>query len=236
MIGLPKAVLFDLDGTIIDWQTGMDEHWLDACTAACGDDSRFEAPALHAAITERRTWFWADEQRAAAGRMDLEAASARIVEYALTDLGHDLPDLASTIALDYRARRHNALAPYPGAIQTLEALRDAGVRMALITNGSAVAQRRSIERFDLARYFDCVVIEGEFGSGKPDERNFLHALSTVSCAACDAWMVGDSLEADIAPAVTLGMHAVWVASSRFEPPDVVIRPHRTIDTIAELLT
>ena len=54
------------------------------------------------------------------------------------------------------------------------------------------------DRFHLDRFFDCIVVEGEFGCGKPDERVFRHALSTVACDACDAWMIGDNLECQVA--------------------------------------
>ena len=49
--------------------------------------------------------------------------------------------------------------------------------MALLTNGSAAIQRRRIEKHALATYFDYILIEGEFGIGKPDRRVYLHANS-----------------------------------------------------------
>ena len=34
---LPRAILFDLDGTILDWQTGMEQHWREACENGCNE-------------------------------------------------------------------------------------------------------------------------------------------------------------------------------------------------------
>ena len=102
------------------------------------------------------------------------------------------------------------IAPYAGAIETLEAIRARGIPMALITNGEANNQRRSVEKHALEQYFHCIVIEGEFGVGKPDESVFRHALSAVGVTPEQTWMVGDSLEADIATPHRLGMHTVWV--------------------------
>jgi len=229
----PKAILFDMDGTILDWQSGMEECWLAACEAFC--DGSYEPASLHEAIRARRTWFWDDAERARIGRLDLDEASRTIVRLAFADAALRDVALAERIADDYRALRWSAMAPYPGAIEALEALRSRGMPLALLTNGGAASQRRSIERFGLARYFDCIVVEGEFGCGKPDERVFRHALSAVRCDAEAAWMVGDSLEADIAPAVALGMHAVWVCAADADAAAGDVRPHRVVRGIAELL-
>ena len=48
----PNALFFDMDGTILDWQTGMEESWLAACEAH--RDGSYEPAALHSAIRTRR--------------------------------------------------------------------------------------------------------------------------------------------------------------------------------------
>ena len=230
----PDAIFFDLDGTILDWQTGMEETWLASCETHC--DGRFVPAQMHGAIRARRTWFWDDPERARRGRMDLDASAREIVRLAFADNGLDAVDVADRIADEYRMRRLELIVPYAGAIETLVTVRERGIRTALITNGDARNQRASVERFGLAQYFDCIVIEGEFGVGKPDERVFAHALLSCGCDPESTWMVGDSLEADIAPALALGMHSVWVdAASAGLPEGAAIRPHRVVRAIRELL-
>jgi|CXWL01.1.fsa_nt_gi putative hydrolase of the HAD superfamily len=234
MTATPKAIFFDMDGTILDWTTGMEESWLASCEAHC--DGSYAPPDMHAAIRTRRTWFWDDAERAYRGRMDLDAASREIVRHAFADSGLGANDLAHRIADAYRAMRAVAIAPYPGAMETLAAVQRRGIPMALLTNGEARNQRRSVETHALEQYFHCIVIEGEFGVGKPDERVFRHALSAVACDPADVWMVGDSLEADIAPAVALGMHAVWVDETGAGlPTSAVVAPDRIVQGISELL-
>lgn len=110
------------------------------------------------------------------------------------------------------------------------------MRLALLTNGDARNQRRNVETHGLEPYFDCIVIEGEFGIGKPDERVFRHAMQSLSCAADATWMIGDNLEADIAPALALGMHTIWVDGLGSGLPEGVdIQPHRIVRAIRELL-
>jgi putative hydrolase of the HAD superfamily len=230
----PRAIFFDMDGTILDWRSGMEESWLASCEAHA-DGGLFVPTALHDAIAKRRTWFWDDQQRALAGRMDLDGASREIVRRAFEDLGLARDDLAHRIADDYRRRRLEIMAPYPGAIDVLATLRARGVAMALITNGNAVSQRHSVERFGLAQYFDCVIIEGEFGVGKPDERVFRHALASCDVEPAETWMVGDSLEADIVKPLELGLHTVWIdEQGQGLPYDDHPRPHRIVKAITEL--
>lgn len=234
-IELPGAVFFDMDGTILDWESGLGTSWMRACETHCGP-AGVDASALHAAITERRDWFWSDAARAYEGRFDLRLASRTIVGRALGDLGAADDALASRIGDSYRDLRDAALAPYPGAIETLEAFDAQGVPMALITNGGATSQRRSVERFGLERYFRCVIIEGEFGTGKPDERVFRHALDATGADPATTWMVGDNLHADIATPVRLGMHAIWVdAADGGLPAGAPCKPHRTVAAIRELV-
>jgi len=233
MTPTPTAIFFDLDGTILDWQTGMEESWRASCEAHC--DGSYEPAELYAAIREHRTRFWDDQETARTGRMDLNEASREIVRRTFADLGLQAVERAERIANDYRARRATQIAPYPGAIETLAAFRARGLRMALLTNGEAANQRRSVERCGLATYFDCIVIEGEFGVGKPDERVFRHALEACASKPETTWMIGDNLEADIAPAVSLGMHAVWVDGHGLGlPEDAPVRPHRVVRAISEL--
>jgi putative hydrolase of the HAD superfamily len=229
----PAAIFFDMDGTILDWQTGMEESWLASCEMHANGSI---APArMHEAIRTRRSWFWRDAERAYRGRMDLDGASREIVRHAFSDLGLSDEAEAHRIADDYRAMRAKAIAPYPGAIETLDLVRECCIPMALITNGEARNQRRSVELHNLEQYFHCIVIEGEFGVGKPDERVFRHALQMLDVDPEATWMVGDSLEADIATPISLGMHTVWVDGEGTGLPDgAPAMPHRTIRLISEL--
>ena len=147
-------------------------------------------------------------------RFERQTAPLLISRAAFSDGGLSHETLACRIADDYRARRTAAIAPYPGALDVLHTIRSNGVRMALLTNGEARNQRRSVEQHGLVRYFDCIVIEGEFGVGKPDERVFRHALAATGSDPARAWMVGDSLEDDVKGAEACGCPAILLDRSR----------------------
>jgi putative hydrolase of the HAD superfamily len=119
---------------------------------------------------------------------------------------------------------------------TVDALRQRGVKLALVTNGAAEFQRAEIERFDLSHRFDHIQIEGEFGQGKPELAVYRHALERLGCEACDAWMVGDNYEWEVEAPQKLGLCGIWY--DPFEagiPAHATAKPTRVIRRLGELL-
>jgi putative hydrolase of the HAD superfamily len=104
-----------------------------------------------------------------------------------------------------------------------------------VTNGDAAMQRDKIERFALAPFFDVVVIEGEFGAGKPDPAVYRHALAALGAAPPDTIMVGDNLDWDVAAPQRLGLAGVWLdRPGGGLPAGSPVRPDRTIRSLADL--
>lgn len=230
-----KALLVDLDDTLLDYSGGVDESWETACAAVAGAAS-VDLRALVAGIAETRRWFWADAERHRRERTDMLGAWRKIVAHALERLGITDGGLAASIALDFAARRRMATRLFPGAAESLAELRRRGVPLALVTNGDAGLQRDKIERFGLARFFQAIVIEGEFGAGKPDESVYRHALGVLGARPGETWMVGDHLEFDVAAPQCLGLQGVWIdREGRGLPAGTAVRPDRIIREISELL-
>jgi putative hydrolase of the HAD superfamily len=233
-----RAVLFDLDDTLLDYRGGVDPCWEAACAACCAPG--VDVPAVVHAIARSRRWFWSDPERHRRERVDMLRAWQRLVEHALAGLGAAdsgaLPaGLARAIAHEFAARRREAMRLFPDAVECLEALRRRGPGLALVTNGDASQQRDKIERHGLARFFDVVVIEGEFGAGKPEEVVYRHALSALGAEPGDAWMVGDHLEWDVEAPQRLGLTGVWLdRSGGGLPIDAPVTPHRIIRSLEEL--
>lgn len=233
---MPKAILFDLDDTILDFDSGADPCWRDVCGQFAAEVEGISAGQLRSAIDDCRRWFWSDPERHRRGRLNMPAARQEIVTVALSRLGVEAPGLAARIAGAYSATRAETLRLLPGAIEALKALRSLGIKLALVTNGDAAEQRAKIERFDLAPLFDCIVIEGEFGAGKPDEQVYRHVLAQLEVRPGEAWMVGDNLEWDVAAAQSVGMLGIWCdAAGTGLPASSAIVPDRIIRTLAELV-
>jgi putative hydrolase of the HAD superfamily len=232
---LPAFLLFDLDDTILNFDGVSEMCWRKLCQTYAPQLEGMPAEKLMAAIQAARTWYWADPIRHRRGRLDLVASRREIVAMAFEQAGANDPRLSQAMADAYTEQREELVHPFEGAIESLRRFQAQGIRMGLVTNGNATFQRKKIERFQLAQFFQIILIEGEFGVGKPDQRIFQHALDVLQASCSQAWMVGNDLEYDIRPALELGMGAVWVdcANSGLPPGSSVI-PTRTITSLAEL--
>lgn len=233
---LPKAILLDLDDTILADAVNGDRCWRAVCERFADEAPGLAPDRMLAELDKVRGWYWSDPERHRRGRFDLERARQEVVALAFQALGVEAPDLARRIAQAFSALRDEALRPFPGALDALRSLRRRGARLALVTNGSGAAQRRKIDRFGLAPFFDCIVVEGEFGAGKPDERVYRHACRQLGAAPHEAWMAGDHLDWDVAAPQRLGILAIWVDNAgQGLPPSSPVRPDRIIRGLPELL-
>ena len=233
--GLPEVIFFDLDDTLISFSASIEACWEQVCVAFAPLTGGLSSLQLRQAIDEYSHWYWQDRERHRLGRQDLPQTRRDIVAVALRNLGVDNPLLADQIGNAYTETRTQAIWLLPGALDTLEHLRRQAVRLGLITNGTASEQRYKLARFELERFFDCILIEGEFGVGKPDERVYRHALKQMQVSPQDAWMVGDNLEWDVAGAQAMGLTGIWVdLLGKGLPEATPVQPNRTICSIAEL--
>lgn len=118
------------------------------------------------------------------------------------------------------------------AVATLEALREAGKKLAVVTNGPIEWQSRKLRTLGLAEYFDHVLISDAEGVAKPDPRIFLRAVERCGVEPAGAMFVGDHPSIDVAGARAAGLMAVWkrVPYWRIAIDDVPI-----VDRISEIL-
>ena len=231
----PRAVLLDLDDTILDDSSLVHESWREACAGHADRLAPLDTVSVVDEIRKMSKWFWDDPDRHREGRLQLDAARREVVRLALGKLGIDDDDLARCIGDAYGHRRDVGMEPLPDAIDTVRWLRDSGRRLALLTNGAGEAQRRKIVRFALTDLFDAILVEGEVGFGKPDERVYERALSVLDVKPSDAWMVGDNLEWDVAAPQRLGLAGIWIdARGRGLPQHSSVRPDHIIRSLSEL--
>ena len=228
-----EAVLFDLDGTLVDsaavWRRAM-ARTLARCyerypvLRTLGSPEAVYDSVLSPLAARRGAEVggeWDDEFLRHALRELLAEHARRDDAYA--------DEVFSQYA---RERARGTYECYPHAVPALEALRGHWP-LGLITNGPSEHQRSRIEPLGLDRYFEAIAVSGELGVRKPDPAIFRHVLRALSVTPAAAVYVGDSLEADVAGAKAAGMAAVWLnrdgrAVSGDHEPDAEIA------TLAEL--
>ena len=232
----PKAMLIDLDDTILSYEFGSADVCRRVCQQYIDDLPGWTVPQLMEGIDSYRRWFWADPERHRLGRLNLINARHEIMLGAFRQMGIDSVNVARRIGDDYDRQRLESVHPFPGAIEALETLCSSPVRLAMITNGTSASQRAKIDRFGLERFFDYVLVEEEFGVGKPDERVYIHALEKIDARPSEAWIVGDNLEWEVASPQRLGITAIWHdPKGRGLPRGSSVRPDRIIRSLPELL-
>lgn len=235
---LPKAILFDLDDTIISFDGVTDYAWEKTCKSFIEMEKPcFDEKELLESINKTRRWYWSNPERHRIGRMNMINSRREIVKTALHELNFLDEDKAYAMADCYSRLHEELVCLFPKSIETLEKLKSLGVRMALITNGSSEKQRGKLDRFCLSDFFELCLIEEEVGFGKPDTRVYEIALQELNLKAEDTWMVGDNLVWDIEAPKKLGIFSIWNDyGKKGLPKDSAIIPDRVICDISELIS
>ena len=239
MTKLPRAILIDMDDTILSAYSKPDIAWRVVVEEFAAELGPLAPQQVAAAIAVSARTFWQNAE--AHWRLKLDEARHEVVRNGFSALaangGAPLSnEFAVRLADRFTAYRDEQMFLFPGVHEALEAFRASGVKLALITNGAAGPQRRKIERFTLAERFDHIQIEGEHGFGKPDERAYHHAMSVLGVTPADTWMVGDNLEWEVETPQRLGIYAIWMdAHGDGLPADSTVRPDRIVRSLTELL-
>ena len=242
MSKLPTAILFDLDDTILAAFGQAPDQWR-RVVASFIDKLAPRPPAdVVAAIQTYSRHLWADAARHKNWRPRIGEARRHIVAKAFAGLagaaGGSVPpsEVCEAIADRFNELHDAELRMFPGAHETLDRLKQLGVRLALVTNGASGPQRAKVMRFTLEERFDHIQIEGEHGFGKPEERAYTHAMEALGVEPRETWMVGDNLEWEIAAPQRLGIYAIWFDGyGAGLPSGSPIRPDRIIRCLPELL-
>lgn len=234
----PQALFFDLDDTIVSFSTGQERLWIRVLTEqadAFGAQRSQLAELARVLDDEVGPVYWADDERATRGRLELYRARREVLTLALEALGWELsPQLIARVADAYTDAKEHSVAPLDDAVGVVFQLRQRGYPLALLTNGSSEFQRRKLQRYHLESLFDAILVEGEWGVGKPHPSVFEEALERLSMRPSDVWMIGDNFDADICGAAAVGIPGVWVHHGR-PVPERGVAPLHAVAHIREIL-
>ncbi|PFS59504.1 2-haloalkanoic acid dehalogenase [Bacillus cereus] len=108
-------------------------------------------------------------------------------------------------------------------------------KVGIITNGSTQRQKAKIINTNLNNYFDTIIISEEVGLSKPDKRIFELALSKLNAQPENTLFVGDDLEKDIAGPQNANIKGVWFNPQKIKNT-TQIQPYAEINTLDSLLS
>ena len=226
-----RAVFFDLDDTLVEDTLAL-EHCAEAAVREISPDLGIDPNALAVAYVDAAIDFWESLEPGGAppASGDIRPSMWR---NALRRFGVDDSALAGRIAQRYDELRLERAELLPGAVPVLRALHGR-YKMSIITNGFAETHDVKIERLELRRFFDHVILAGELRLVKPDPKIFKHALKLTGVTAGESVMVGDRYGRDIIGAHPAGMRAIWIQMRGEHVPPGGREPEATIESIAEL--
>jgi putative hydrolase of the HAD superfamily len=211
-----RAVIFDLDGTLLDRQATFELHLAEQAKRLVG----FLPSDLTPDYVQRMLV------------LDQNGYAPRDQFYRDAEAELHLPvGAASVLLADFRQHFPEQCIPFAGMHETLQVLRDRGIVLGLITNGTVEMQGRKIERLGIAPLFDVIIISEAEGVRKPDPRIFRSALERLQVPASSAVYVGDNPEADIRGARNCGLGAIWKRDGFWPAPP---EPDWVIDDLAEI--
>ncbi len=118
----------------------------------------------------------------------------------------------------------------------LEALRDRGLRVGLVSNAFDPPDllHRDLEQMGVAQRLDVAVFSSEVGYRKPHPSIFRRALDAIEAHPAETLFVGDSLVNDVAGASALGMHtcqALWFRAEEDEEIEPEFRAFTQMDVL-----
>jgi putative hydrolase of the HAD superfamily len=210
-----QAVLFDLDGTLLDRRDTFRRHLLLQVQRLSGLFGPIDASHIDRMLA-----------------IDNNGHSPRDEFYQQVASTLSLPPGASSQLLaDFEAHFPETCVGLPNLHVTLERLQEVGLTLGLITNGRALIQGRKIDGLDIRRFLDVVVISEVAGVRKPDPRIFATALTQLGVDPANAAYVGDNPDVDVIGAKRSGLLAIWKRDNFWAEPSGA---DWIIDDLAEL--
>jgi len=215
-----KAVLFDLDDTLLDRRSAYDHAY------HCFYESQ---PAIRESTSwqEAREFFWS-----------LSPNNATDARTAIAEIMCRWPGVKSDPDTHEREYFHyliEGLKPLPGVQDFVSALNTAGLPWGIITNGGPY-QLKKIEKVGWQKSVPVLLVSKLFGSEKPAPDIYHEAVRRLGLNGAPYHRVlffGDNPFTDIAGAHAVGMKTAWVRMGR-EYPQGAPAPDYVIESVTEL--
>ncbi|MFJ5759314.1 HAD family hydrolase [Neobacillus sp. NPDC093182] len=189
-----KAVLFDLDGTLLDRDESV-KKFIDCqynrLNTVVGHIPR-EIYIKRFIELDQRGYVWKDR-----------VYQQLTKEFEIDGISWE------ELLQDYITEFKNHCVPFPNLITTLEKLQSLNLRLGIITNGRGQFQLDNIKALGIEDYFDTILISEWEGIKKPDPEIFKTALKQLEVPPHQSIFVGDHPENDVKAAQQVGMKGIW---------------------------
>jgi HAD superfamily hydrolase (TIGR01549 family) len=207
MKALPKAILFDLGGTLLH-ETRLEREaavsWLLNL-----------AGALRPEVLKPQLLEFYSEIILSLRAGGTEFPVLGFLKLAL-ELAGASSDATEELELEFW-KQLCSMEPLPGIEAVLAELKRRKIKMGVVSNSfcSHGVLRYELNRNGLLEAFQCIISSADYGIQKPHPLIFKVALARLGCDPCEAWFVGDNFKKDIVGASSVGMRGVWLTEDNF---------------------
>lgn len=191
-----RAVVFDLDNTLVDFMTMKERAVRSASEAMVDAGLGMGVEEIVAHI--RRIY---DERG-----MEYQRVFDDLLEDVLDEIN---PKILAAGIVAYRQAREAALVTYPHVSYTLVELIKRGYKLAVVTDAPTREAWLRLCYLKLHHTFDAVVTYEDTNERKPHPAPFRKALALLRVEPADALMVGDWAERDVLGAKLIGMKTAF---------------------------
>ncbi len=215
-----KAVLFDLDNTLIDFMK-MKQQATDAAVeamiAAGVQLNKAQATRL---IYELYDQYGIEHQQIF---QEFLIRTQQKLDYKILSAG----------IVAYRKARTVLAEPYPGVMSTLLRLKQRGLKLAIVSDAPILQAWTRLTEMKIQEFFDAVVTFDDTGERKPSKKPFEKAIEQLKVKPEEVLHVGDWPERDIAGAKALGMKTAFAKYGATKP--MTVKADYELNKVEDLL-
>jgi HAD superfamily hydrolase (TIGR01509 family) len=204
-----KAVIFDLDGTLIDSMSLVFQAYVHAVAP-------YRSPV-------------SDEEL----RRTMGGPPLRILQQLLTDSTHVTGALRRLET--FGADAWKQIQPYPQMSEMLDALQEAGISLGIWTGRERESTEWLLQRHGIASRVQTLVCGDDLPTHKPDPAGLREVLRLLGTSATETIFVGDA-EGDLSAGVASGIPTILIRHGITFPDALLTRAWRVVDTPAEAYT
>jgi putative hydrolase of the HAD superfamily len=211
---LTPVVLFDLDGTLYDYNFAHKQGLLNSYKTWVVNGQHHNFDEFSNLYKDSRSWikrFLADTASSHSRALYFQKLVEKIFGKPSTSLITELLDA-------YYEGFYNAMKVFPGVTQALTALKEKNYQLGIVTNMQADIQHRKLTFLEIGDDFDFIITSEAVDHEKPHPHIFFHALAATEGTPNTTVMVGDSFLNDIEPASWIGITPIWYNPKGLAPP------------------
>ncbi len=208
-----RALLFDVNGTLIDIET---DEWMEEAYRAIGHYLTYQGISLRRGEV-RDLYFRIMKEQFAASRekypeFDVVAVWRELLRrystaYTRSLTQEKLDQMPLFLAELQRGISRRRLVAFPGTQEILAQLKTS-YRLAVVSDAQSAYGLPELRAVGLADYFAPIVISGDYGYRKPDTRLFQTALTQLQVCPEEAIFIGDDRFRDVMGARQAGMRTI----------------------------